>query len=74
MMKRKDKAYCALTAVFPNDNSIAEFLKDGENRKRLQSFIDFAARHDLIDTPANEAFRHLYMKTTGRRPRRIRTI
>jgi len=55
-MKRKDKAYSALTAVFPNDKSIAEFLKDSDNRKRLQSFIDFAMRHGLIDAPAHEAF------------------
>ncbi len=55
-MNQKEKACSALTAVFPNKKSIADFIKDSEGRKRLESFIDLAARHGLIDTPTHEAF------------------
>ncbi len=52
----QEKARNALTAVFPNIKSISDFIKDSEGRKRLWSFIDFAARHGLIESKTNEAF------------------
>lgn len=56
-MNQKDKARSALTAVFPNEKSLSGFIKDSEGRKKLDSFIEFAARYDLIDAPDNDAFR-----------------
>lgn len=61
-MNRHAKAHSALTAVFPDEKSVSEFIKDSEGRKRLQSFVDFAVRHDLIDTPTDDAFQSFIRK------------
>lgn len=55
-MTPKEKARSALTAVFPKKESVADFIKDSEGRDRLQSFMEFASRHALIDSPTREAF------------------
>lgn len=52
----KEKACSALTAVFPNKNAIADFIKDSADPKRLNAFVDFAARSGLIHSPTREAF------------------
>ncbi len=61
-MSYKKKACTALTAVFPNSESFAEFVEDSENQSRLQSFVEFAARHGVIDTPTTEAFKRFIIE------------
>lgn len=56
-MDRRKKIINALTAVFPDVESIAGFIEDSESRENLQSFINVAAKHRLIDAPNEDAFK-----------------
>ncbi len=56
-MSIKNKIRSAITAVFPAIESIAGFIEDSENRQRLNSFVNLAARHDLITRPDSDAFK-----------------
>ena len=60
----QEKARNALTAVFPNIQSISDFIKDSEGQKRLRSFVDFAARNGLIESKTNEAFNSFIQSNT----------
>jgi hypothetical protein len=55
-MSIRKKIRNALAAVFPTIESFAGFVEDSQSRQRLQSFIDLAARHDLIDSADSHAF------------------
>lgn len=55
-MSTREKVKNALTAVFPDIESVTTFIEDSESRRGLQSFIELAARHNLVETPDSDAF------------------
>ncbi len=47
----KDRAVRALTAVFPNDDAFRMFVADDPGRNILNSFLAFAVRSGLMESP-----------------------
>ncbi|RJQ78106.1 MAG: hypothetical protein C4519_12540 [Desulfobacteraceae bacterium] len=48
-MKKNDKAMAALLAVFPNYEAFATFAGERSNLRSVESFIDYAAKNDIIE-------------------------
>ena len=49
-MKKQDKAAAAISAVFPTRETFIKFTEDSENKKTIQSFVDYAVRNKIIET------------------------
>ena len=47
-MKENEKALSALLAVFPTPETLVQFSENMDNKKTLESFMDFAFRNNLI--------------------------
>jgi hypothetical protein len=47
-MKENDKALAALLAVFPTPETLVQFSEKMDNKKALESFMDFAVTNNLI--------------------------
>jgi hypothetical protein len=58
-MKKKDKLFSALLAVFPNVEAFSHFSENKDNHKALQSVVAFAARNDLIKQVIKKAWKSL---------------
>ncbi|MFZ1986014.1 MAG: hypothetical protein WAU91_16465 [Desulfatitalea sp.] len=54
-MQKKERAACALMAVFPTADSYTRFAGHSENQAALQSFVAYAARNGIIDGPEESA-------------------
>ncbi len=65
-MSVKKKIHNALTAVFPTRDALSVFSEDSSSRQSLQSFIDLAARHGLIESPDRLEFEAFIL--ANRRP------
>ena len=65
VMRKQDRAACALMAVFPTPESFTRFAGNSENQAPLQSFIAFAVRNGIIDRP-NEAALEAYIAGNAR--------
>ncbi len=55
-MKKKDKLFSALLAVFPNIETLTRFSGNSDDKKALNSFITFAFKNHLIK---KEEFKNL---------------
>ncbi|MRR16873.1 MAG: hypothetical protein EG826_10500 [Deltaproteobacteria bacterium] len=49
-MKRQDKAAAAVLAVFPTRETFVKFAENSENKRIIQSFVDYAVRNKIIET------------------------
>ena len=49
-MKKQDKAAAAISAVFPTRETFIKFAEVSENKKTIQSFVDYAVRNKIIET------------------------
>lgn len=63
----QDRAAGALKAVFPNDDAFRMFLPDDPGGNILNSFIAFAVRHGLMETPDEKAFL-TFIRSNARKP------
>ena len=54
MMNKKDKVIMAILAVFPTPEIFAGFAEKSENAKTVESFVNLAAKHKIIN-PATSA-------------------
>ena len=53
-MKKQDKAMAAISAVFPTRETFVQFAEDSDNKKAIQSFVEFAVRNKIIETPSSK--------------------
>jgi len=49
-MKKQDQAAAAILAVFPTRETFIKFAEDSENKKAVQSFVDYAVKNKIIET------------------------
>jgi len=51
-MKKQDRAMAAISAVFPTRETFVKFAEDSDNKKAVQSFVDYAVQNKIIETPS----------------------
>ncbi len=54
-MRKQDKAMAAISAVFPTRETFIKFAEDSDNKKAVQSFVDYAVRNKIIETSSSKS-------------------
>ncbi len=67
-MTKNDKARSALLAVFPTFETFVTFSRDSGNLGTIQSFVDYAVRNRIIDSPDQDKLRD-FIRSNAKAPR-----
>lgn len=65
-MKDKKRKTSALVALFPDVDTLAEFLNDNDDSDRIDSIIRFAVKNEIIDEPDINLLRAFIEKRCGK--------